>query len=34
MKETILNLWQENGTLSTIIPSQIKMQQIKLPIIQ
>ena len=31
MKQTILNLWQKNGTLLMIIQNQIMMQQIKLP---
>ena len=30
----VLNLWQENGTLSMIIQNQIILQQMKLPIIQ
>ena len=34
MKETILNLWQENGTLPMINQKQIMMQEIKLFIIQ
>ena len=34
MKQTILNLWKENGTLSMIIPNQIMMEQMKLPIKQ
>ena len=33
MKQTILNLWQENRTLSMIVETQIIMQQMKLPII-
>ena len=33
IKKMILNLWQENGTLSVIIQNQIMMQQMKLPII-
>ena len=33
MKQTILNLWQENGILSMIIQNQIMMQQMKLPMI-
>ena len=34
MKQTILNLWQGNETLSIIIQNEIMMQQMKLPIIQ
>ena len=33
MKKTILNLWQENGTLSMINQMQIKMMEMKLSII-
>ena len=29
MTETILNLWQENGTLSMIIQNQIMLQQME-----
>ena len=34
MKQTIINLWQKHGTLSTIIQNQIMVQQMKLPKIQ
>ena len=34
MKPTILNLWQENRTLSMIIENQIMKREMKLPIIQ
>ena len=33
MKQTILNLWQENGALSMISQMQIKMKEMKLSII-
>ena len=33
MKQTILNLWQENGALSMINQMQIKMKEMKLSII-
>ena len=34
MKQMILNLWQENETLSMIIQNKIMIQQMKLSIIQ
>ena len=34
MKQTILNLWEENGILLLIIQRKIMIQQIKLTIIQ
>ena len=34
MKETILNLGQENGTLLMIIQNQIMVQEVKLSILQ
>ena len=34
MMQTILYLWQENGTLSMIIQKQIMKMEMKLPLIQ